>query len=181
MSFFNPQNKIGRFFVYATALYLSWFLLYELVIKPYTPIDAKLIGVIITHAEFLLNLLGYTTYRAIEEDNMQLLGIDGAHPIWIGAPCNALTLFAFFTLFVIAFPGNGKQKLWYIPLGIFLIHTANLIRVVGLVLISFYRPEYLAFNHTYTFTVLVYGLIFALWMWWVNFSLKSLKKNDPQT
>jgi len=181
MPVFNLKNKITRFFIYAGALYLSWFLLYELFIKPHTSIDEKLIGVIISHADFILKITGFTTYRAVEEDDMQLLGIDGAHPIWIGTPCNALTLFAFFSLFIIAFPGNLKQKLWFIPLGILIIHLANLVRVVGLVLISFYRPEYLEFNHTYTFTVFVYAIIFALWMWWVNFSLTKHKKDAPQT
>lgn len=177
MSFFNPQNKITRFFILAVVFYLSWFLLYELLIKPYTQIDESLIGVIISNAALLLKLFGFTTYRAVEADDMQLLGIDGAHPVWIGTPCNALTLFAFFTFFILAFPGNRKQKLWFVPLGILIIHLANVLRVVGLVLISFYQAEYLDFNHTYTFTVLVYGIIFALWMWWVNFSLKKLKEN----
>ncbi|HXB38899.1 MAG TPA: archaeosortase/exosortase family protein [Bacteroidia bacterium] len=180
MPLIDFKNKITRFTIYAGLLYVSWFLLYELLIKPKTTIDEKLISVIITNARFLLNLFGFTTYRAVEEDNMQLLGIDGGHPIWVGTPCNAMTLFAFFTLFIIAFPGNIKQKLWFIPLGILIIHVANLLRVIGLTLINYYKPEYLEFNHTYTFTIFVYGIIFALWMWWVNFSLKSLKKNEPK-
>lgn len=173
MPLFNLNNKIARFFLLAAILYITWYALYELIIKPYTTLDARVISMIIDHAQFLLNLFGFPTYRAVEEDNMQLLGIDGAHPIWIGAPCNAVTLFAFFMLFIIAFPGPGRHKLWFIPLGILIIHFANLLRVIALTLISFYKPEYLEFNHTYTFTVLVYAIIFALWMWWVNFSLKQ--------
>ncbi len=181
MPSFSFKNKITRFFVWAAVLYISWFLLYELLIKPHTSVDEKLIGAIISHAELLLKLFGFATYRAVEEDDMQLLGVDGAHPVWIGTPCNALTLFAFFTFFILAFPGTQKQKLWFVPLGIVIIHLANILRVMGLVLISFYKPEYLDFNHTYTFTVLVYGIIFALWMWWVNFSLKKSKQHEPKT
>jgi exosortase family protein XrtF len=175
MPFLNLNNRIARFFVLATILYISWYAFYELVIKPHTALDARVITLIIDQAAFLLNLFGFTTYRAVEEDNMQLLGIDGAHPIWIGAPCNAVTLFAFFALFIIAFPGPGKHKLWFIPIGMMIIHIANLLRVMALTIISFYKPEYLAFNHTYTFTVLVYAIIFGLWMWWVNFSLKKMR------
>lgn len=171
----NFNNKITRFFVYATVFYISWFFLYELVIKPYTTIDEKLIRLIIIQSAFFLRLFGYKTYQDQENDDMQLMGIDGAHPVWIGSPCNAMTLFAFFTLFILAFPGNGKNKFWFIPLGIVLIHTANLIRVMGLALINFYAPEYLDFNHTYTFTVFVYALIFSLWMWWVNYTIKKVK------
>lgn len=180
MPFLDFNNKITRFFLFAGLLYLSWFLLYELAFKPFTNIDEKLIGFIIAQAAFLLKLFGYKTYQDLEDQDLQLIGIDGAHPIWIGSPCNAITLFAFFTLFVIAFPGNTKNKLWFIPLGILLIHLANLIRVMGLTLINFYAPEYLDFNHTYTFTIFVYGLIFTLWMWWVNYSLKQSKKHGTE-
>lgn len=181
MPVLNFKNKITRFFVYAIVLYVAWFMLYELFIKPYTKIDEKFIGIIIDQAVFVLRLFGYKTYQQREDENLQLMGIDGAHPIWIGSPCNAITLFAFFTLFIIAFPGNSKTKFWFIPLGILIIHSANLIRVMGLTLINYYGPQYLEFNHTYTFTIFVYAIIFALWMWWVNNSLKHLKKNEQKT
>jgi exosortase family protein XrtF len=176
MSFFTLNNKITRFFVYAAALYIPWFFLYELVIKPYTAIDEKLVSVIITQASFILRMMGYTTYQNREDEDMQLMGIDGAHPVWIGSPCNALTLCVFFGLFVLAFPGNAKNKWWFIPLGFLIIHAANLLRVISLVLINYYAPDYLEFNHTYTFTILVYTIIFALWMWWVNFTLKRTSR-----
>ncbi len=181
MSALNFKNKIPRFFIYSAVLYISWFLLYELLLKPFTKIDEKLISIIITQAAFVLRLFGYKIYQQQEEANMQLMGIDGAHPIWIGSPCNAMTLFAFFTLFVLAFPGNTKRKLWFIPLGIIIIHIVNLIRVMALTLINYYNPKYLDFNHTYTFTIFVYVIIFSLWMWWVNYSLKQAKKNEQKT
>lgn len=173
MPFIDLNNKVFRFFFFAAILYLSWFVFYELVIKPYTSVDVKVITLIINQSAFFLRVFGFTTYQAVEADGIHLLGIDGAHPIWIGSPCNAITLFAFFSLFILAFPSGAKNKLWFIPLGILIIHVANLIRVMSLTLINFYNPEYLEFNHTYTFTIFVYGIIFALWMWWVNFSLKK--------
>ena len=176
MPLIDFKNKVFRFFFFAGILYLSWFGLHELVIVPHTFVDEALIRIIISQSAFLLGAFGFTTYRAVEDDGVQLLGIDGAHPVWIGGSCNALTLFAFFTLFIIAFPSPLKNKLWFIPLGILIIHTANLLRVMGLTLINYYNPDYLEFNHTYTFTIFVYGIIFSLWMWWVNFSLKTLSK-----
>ena len=119
-------------------------------------------------------------YQSVEDTNMQLVGIDGAHPIWIGSPCNALTLFMFFALFVIAFPGSVKKKLWFIPLGIIIIHIANVLRVIALAIINFYAPQYIEFNHTYTFTFLVYSIIFLLWMWWVKSSLKENQANEQK-
>ncbi|MEO8760671.1 MAG: archaeosortase/exosortase family protein [Bacteroidia bacterium] len=180
MAVITFKNKITRFFVFAAALYLVWWLLDEFVVKPHTLVDEKLISLIIANAAFLLKLLGFTVYQSIEDGNIQLIGVDGAHPVWIGTPCNALTLFMFFALFVIAFPGSTKKKLWFIPLGIVIIHFTNVLRVIALVMINYYAPQYLIFNHTYTFTILVYGIIFCLWMWWVNTSLKEIKINEQK-
>jgi exosortase family protein XrtF len=167
------KNKTTRFFILAFALYFVWYLTHELVIKPYTAIDEKLISLIVSNSADFLKALGFNTYQSYEDKDMQLVGVDGAHPVWIGAPCNALTLFMFFTLFIMAFPGSIKKKLWFIPMGIIIIHIANVLRVSALALISFYAPTYLEFNHTYTFTIIVYGIIFLLWMWWVKISLNN--------
>jgi len=180
MAIINFKNKITRFFVFAFVLYLSWYLLYEFVIKPYTLIDEKLITLIITNTAFILKLFGLTVYQRLEDKNVQLIGIDGAHPIWIGSPCNALTLFMFFALFVIAFPGSIKRKLWFIPLGIVIIHFTNVLRIICLAAINYVAPQYVEFNHTYTFTLLVYGIIFLLWMWWVKSSLKENKVHEQK-
>jgi exosortase/archaeosortase family protein len=79
-----------------------------------------------------------------------------------------LALFALFSGFIISFPANWKEKLWFIPLGLLIIYISNLFRIVLLVLIKIHFPGSLNFNHKYTFTVLVYGIIFLLWMIWVN-------------
>jgi hypothetical protein len=42
------------------------------------------------------------------------------------------------------------------------------LRAAILALIQLKAPEHLDFNHHYTFTVIVYSFIFALWMIWVN-------------
>jgi exosortase family protein XrtF len=180
MALINFKNKTTRFFVFASILYLSWYILYEFFVKPNTLIDEKLISLIIANAAFVLKLFGFTVYQSIEDRNMQLIGIDGAHPIWIGSPCNALTLFMFFALFVIAFPGSVKKKLWFIPMGIIVIHIANVLRVIGLTAINYLAPQYIEFNHTYTFTFLVYTIIFLLWMWWVKSSLKENAAHEPK-
>ncbi|MBC7864741.1 MAG: archaeosortase/exosortase family protein, partial [Bacteroidia bacterium] len=88
--------------------------------------------------------------------------------VWIGYACNALSLFVLFSFFIISFPGNWLKKLWFIPVGILLVHLLNILRVFALVLIAHHHYDFLSFNHTYTFTILVYAFIFGLWMWWVN-------------
>lgn len=99
---------------------------------------------------------------------MQVMGIDGSNGVWIGGPCNGITLMFLFAVFVIAYPGSIKNKLWYIPLGIIAVHALNIIRIVALAIIALHDPYSLDFNHTYTFTFIAYSFVFMLWMIWVN-------------
>lgn len=162
------QNAFLRFIVLATLLYAILFFVYQYVIKKYTYYDQKFIGSIISSSEYFVKLLGYKTFTVLQDRDYQVIGIDGSNGVWVGSNCNAITLFSLFSVFIFAYPGNQKNKFWFIPLGIILIHVLNLIRVIALVLIAYYSPKSLNFNHTYTFTFIVYAFIFLLWMIWVN-------------
>jgi exosortase family protein XrtF len=162
------KNKISVFFLKAGVIYLVWFIVYEFIIKPYTKVDEKLIYHLISVCSFVLKLFNYDVFISTKQTEMQMIGIDGSHPVWIGDPCDGLTVMALFSIFIIAFPGNYKNKLWFIPTGILLIHVLNIIRVICLTYIAYAHSEYLSFNHTYTFTIIVYVTVFAFWMIWVN-------------
>lgn len=162
------QNAFIRFILSASLLYLLLFLIYQFVVRRYTWYDQKFIGSIIRSVETALSFFGYKLFTVLQDRDMQVIGIDGSNGVWVGSNCNAITLFSLFAVFIIAYPGHQRSKLWFIPLGILAIHLLNLLRVMALVLIAYYAPEYLDFNHTYTFTFLVYGFIFALWLLWVN-------------
>ncbi len=167
-SSFN-KNPLLRFLVIAFGLYVGWYLLYEFVLIPHTRVDNLIIENLIYFSAFALQMLGYTTFSdgSFGED-IRTLGIDGTHGVWVGDPCNGLTLFALFAIFVIAYPGPIRKKLWYIPLGLATIHLINIIRITVLIIIVKKSPEYLEFNHTYTFTIVVYGFVFFLWHLWAN-------------
>ena len=162
------SSKTGQFFLIAGSAYLFWFLLYELYIKPNTLLDEKVISNIVYFSNKILGWFSHETYSSVDDLNMQMIGIDGAHPVWIGGPCDGVSIMAIFTIFLACFPANHLSKLWYIPTGIIIIHFLNIFRVCALAAISYYGPEYLAFNHTYTFTIFIYACIFGLWMFWVN-------------
>lgn len=173
------QNAFVRFICIAGSLYLILYLVYQFFVKKYTHYDQNFIGGIIRAAEYFLKSLGYTTFTVLQDHDFQVIGIDGSNGVWVGSNCNAITLFTLFSVFIIAYPGHQKSKLWFIPLGIILIHLLNLLRVVALALIAYYYPSYLNFNHTYTFTFLVYSFIFLLWMLWINkYSSKTKSSSE---
>lgn len=66
-------------------------------------------------------------------------------------------------------PGQFRNRI-----GLAVVHIANYLRIMGLMWIQRYFPEHLDFNHHYTFTVLVYAVIFWLWyLWAIKISSKS--------
>jgi exosortase family protein XrtF len=162
------QNAFVRFILSAGILYLLLFFIYQFVVKKYSLYDQKFIGSIIQTADLLVQVFGFKTFKSLQNVDFQVIGIDGGTGVWIGSNCNAITLFSLFAVFIIAYPGNSKAKLWYIPLGILAIHILNVLRVVALMLINRYAPDQLDFNHTYTFTFLMYAFIFWMWMFWIN-------------
>lgn len=169
------KNIFILFIIKTGVLYGLSYFVYEFFIKPSTRIDQLLIRKIINFCEVILNLLGYKTFASKETDDIQVFGIDGSNGVWIGGPCNGITLMFLFAIFVLAYPGNQKNKFWFIPLGILFVHLINVFRIIALAIIAYYYPQYLDFNHTYTFTFLVYTLVFALWILWVNrFSTRSV-------
>lgn len=169
------SNAFIRFVITAGTLYLVLYFIYQFIVKRYTYYDQKFIGSIVLWTEFLLQKTGHATFTVLQDRDMQVVGIDGSNGVWVGSNCNAITLFTLFAVFIVAYPGYQKGKLWFIPAGILAIHLLNILRVTALALIANYYPQYLNFNHTYTFTFIVYAFIFMLWMLWVNkFAVKPV-------
>tara|TARA_B110000046_G_scaffold71829_3_gene79696 strand:- start:176 stop:733 length:558 start_codon:yes stop_codon:yes gene_type:complete len=173
------SDPVYRFLSKAVLIYLVWYLLYQQWLHPAGTFDLAVIRNLETVSGFILELLGYTLIAESEISSIRTIGIDGTHGLWIGDPCNGLTLFSLFAGFVLAYPGSWIKKLWFIPFGIITLHLINVLRIIGLALTVFYfpDPELLDFNHTYTFTMIVYGYVFFLWYLWskIGHSPTSLK------
>ncbi|MCK5104368.1 MAG: archaeosortase/exosortase family protein, partial [Cyclobacteriaceae bacterium] len=153
----------------AFILLLSWVLfsaffpsalqdMHYYIIKPQADISA-----------YFLRLLGYE----IDQDYMvngceAMLVFAGHGSICIGTGCSGLELFLLFFGFILLMRGRLIDKLWFVPVGLLGILVLNIIRIVALSVIYYYKPEYLEFNHKYTFVIIVYGAIFGLWVLWVN-------------
>jgi exosortase family protein XrtF len=167
MNFRFLKNPLFRFLLLFIVLYTSWYVLYELVINPNGTLDTFVINSSVYSSEHLLKLFGYPTFTTHSE-TIRTVGIDGTLGLWIGDPCNGLTLFALFTAFIVSFPGPVKHKAWFIPAGILGIFLVNVLRITGLCMIVLYKPKWLGINHDYIFKIFVYSFIFWTWMIWVN-------------
>ena len=175
-----------QFFGLAFMAYVLWSVAYEQVLKPSTTLDEVVIEHMVSSTEAVFEALGWPvgTYPqpATHRDRV---GVAGHAGVQIGAPCDGVALFALFAIFILAFPGPISRKAWFIPAGIALLHLANIGRVVVLIRIQATSPEWLEFNHDYTFTILIYGLVFALWYLWTVWGRPSTRPAkdctlDPQ-
>lgn len=82
--------------------------------------------------------------------------------------CNGMSVMILFVSFVIAFSGKIGRTVWYLFFGIVVIHVLNVVRIALLVVLIFYFPEYQEFLHGVVFPLIIYGIVFILWVVWVN-------------
>ena len=159
-------HPLLRFTLRAVGLYLLWFFGYE----QYLAVDGRL-DVFLTHniaitSAATLRLAGFDA--VVPEAQPTLVLLDNSPAVSIWTACNGMVLYALFSGFVLAFPGSRRHKLWFIPVGIALIYSLNVLRISALCLNHHYFQQTVDFNHHYTFTFIVYGCIFLLWMWWAT-------------
>lgn len=158
-------NFVTRFLLHALILYLLWVAFYERKSALFYFLDEKMLDHLIAMTIWGLKAMGYEVFH-LETD--RIAGIVESSGVMIGSPCNGISLMALFSGFILAFPAPIKSKLTMIPLGLLGIHLLNYIRILLLCLLAFYHPEWLAFNHDYTFTLIVYACIFVSWVYWVK-------------
>lgn len=90
--------------------------------------------------------------------------------------CNAVSVMILFAAFIVAFSSTLKKTSLFIIAGIVIIHVLNIIRVALLCLSFYYYPEYKALMHDIVFPLFIYGVVFILWIIWVQkFSVNAVK------
>jgi exosortase/archaeosortase family protein len=95
--------------------------------------------------------------------------------IHINESCSGLKPILQFILLMILYPGPWKKKLWFIPMGVVIVHLTNLFRIIGLSVVIVTEPQYWHFSHDNLFRPFFYVIIFLLWVWWVEKLIVSKK------
>jgi exosortase family protein XrtF len=90
--------------------------------------------------------------------------------------CNALSVIILFVSFIIAFSGTLKSTILYIISGSILIHILNVIRIALLCVLMYHYPKQKHLLHGVLFPLFIYGVVFLLWIIWVNKFSKYAKK-----
>lgn len=88
--------------------------------------------------------------------------------IEVNGSCSGLKQFYQWTVLMLLFPGPWIKKLWYIPLGILIIHLDNILRIIILSVILMNWPQQWHFAHDWILRPFFYVVIFGLWVFWVE-------------
>ncbi|MBE9488833.1 MAG: exosortase family protein XrtF [Bacteroidetes bacterium] len=92
--------------------------------------------------------------------------------------CNSISVIILFVSFIFAFSGKFKTTLFYMLFGCVLIYAVNLIRLVIITIGLYNYPWRREILHAVIFPLIIYGLVFLLWMFWVNRFANLKTKND---
>jgi exosortase/archaeosortase family protein len=120
--------------------------------------------VFLASAWFDMHILGY----GIKTLNTTIYFPEINGFIEVNGSCSGLKQFYQWAVLMILFPGPWKQKLWYIPLGILIIHLNNILRIIILSVIVENCPDYWNFAHDWILRPFFYVIIFVLWVIWVE-------------
>ena len=137
-----------------------------------------LTNLVARQSESVLDTLGYDAkvLPHPKEASMKLL-VNDRYLARIIEGCNAVSVIILFFSFVIAFSGKLKITLLYIFSGSVLIYVVNLFRIVILSLGLYHYPEKSEVLHAVIFPAIIYGMVFLLWIFWVNRFSKFNKKD----
>ncbi len=128
--------------------------------------------------KIFLNIIGHQclTFGKIISDT------DGVSLI-LDRGCVGRNVLLVFSAFIIATPTEVKRKIIYTIAGLGVIVFLNIIRIILLMLVGQYYPDYFHFTHEYLFKYTLYAGVFLLWVFWVRkfrFSSSSFSQQEKE-
>lgn len=150
-------------------IYLVGNFLYGLYVTAYEPAPDPATHWVTDQTALVLTSCGWPTVVEDRPDKPTTkLNYDGRSILAVFEGCNGINVMIIFVAFLIAFGPLTKQLLWFIPVGLLIIHLMNLARITLLFWVSIYMKDYMYFVHKYFFTAILYVIVFILWVWWVR-------------
>lgn len=171
----DMKSPVVAFVLKALAIFVIWYMLYELWLLPNGSLDEWLSLNIIGVSAGILELFGVDVFTV-----NRIIGIGEFPGIEIVDGCNGIAAMGLFIGFILAYPGDIKNRISFCVAGIGIIYLINILRVITLVLTQAYWPQFFDFTHDYSTTAIFYIVIFLLWMIWVNFAdMNFTPKKQP--
>lgn len=159
------NSPVLKFIAKALLIFILWYLVYELWLLPDGSLDKWLSLNIIGASAGILEWVGYEVFTI-----NRIIGVGEYPGIEIVDGCNGIAAMGLFLGFILAYPGDWKNRISFSVLGMGVIYLVNIARVITLVITQKEWPRFFDFTHDYSTTAIFYIVIFLLWMVWVNFA-----------
>lgn len=179
--FFNGVKSVLREQKYQQVRDVLWFLVITLVIHYlyrlwayslyYFPVQELMNGVQDTLTGWVFDQSTWVN-RNILNINMNIKG----HTMWfdngiglrISLGCSGDKQILQFAILMLLYPGPWKHKLWFIPMGIVIVHLTNILRIVLLSIVAINEPDLMKTAHDTVLRGMFYLVIFFLWVIWTE-------------
>lgn len=174
------KSSITQFILKALGIFILWYVVYELWLLPDGRLDEWLAFNIVSVSSGIIQAMGYEIWTL-----HRILGIGENVGIELVDGCTGISAIGLFLGFILAYPGDWKNRISFCLLGIGVIYIVNILRIVILVITQEEWNNFFDITHDYSTTTIFYIVIFVMWMAWVKFSdgdfKSSLKLENAST
>jgi exosortase family protein XrtF len=152
------------------AAYITLTLIYKLYLNTFETNDIDgITNIVGQNVDQLMRLFNCDVkiVKSISNPSLELW-YNNKYTLRIIEGCNAVSIIILFISFITAFSGKLKTTIYFILFGVFLIYILNVIRIALLAVLLFRFPDQEHILHGVFFPLIIYGLVFILWVFWVN-------------
>lgn len=162
--------------------YLVLIGIYQLYLNQFDTANFEVDGITIFVAEqshFVLDAFGYDVTLAphLSDPSVKVL-IESKTIVRIVEGCNAVSVMILFVAFVLAFSKGWVKTIGFILIGLLIIHLLNILRIALLTVGIIKYPEYTHVLHGVIFPLVIYGVVFLLWIFWVTKIASDVRKSN---
>ena len=170
----NKHKNVVIFLIKFFATYFILFAIYATYLKNAQQKEGKFQTASITtlvadQTVSLIDYFGYDSgaFQHKKELSVKIL-IEGKYTSRVIEGCNSISIIILFVAFIIAFAGSLKATFIYTILGSLFIYFINIVRIAFLSIMIYKYPNQQEFLHNIVFPAFIYGVVFLLWVIWVN-------------
>ncbi|WP_210148662.1 exosortase family protein XrtF [Chryseobacterium scophthalmum] len=118
---------------------------------------------------FIQNKMGYTTllYNDVPKEQVWFY-VNKVYVTRMVEGCNAISVIILFVAFIFAFY-KGTKTFVFIAISLLILYIMNVLRIVGLNIITRDHHQYSKMVHDYVFPAVIYGSVVVLWLVWIKF------------
>ena len=143
-------------------LYLNQFDATKFEVDGITQMVANQSGDVLNFFDYKITLLPHDSESSVR------MYLNNVAIVRIVEGCNAVSVMILFTAFITAFSGKLLQTTIYIMFGVLIIHLLNVLRIALLTMGLIHYKVYEHLMHDIIFPLFIYGVVFGLWLIWVN-------------